>query len=99
MSLFETGTIVNTIGIREMMMNSSEAVETVQRCLDRHCRGDWGDLCDDDKQLNQESLNEEKEKGFSYSSLFSTYETEFGKIYIITECDRSVTTILLAEEY
>jgi len=42
MSLFETGTIVNTIGIRDMVMGSAEAAETVQKCLDRHCRGDWG---------------------------------------------------------
>lgn len=42
MSLFETGTIVNTIGIRDMMMGSAEAAETIRRCLDRHCNGDWG---------------------------------------------------------
>lgn len=99
MSLFETGPVVTTPGIREMMNLGSQAIETIQNCLDRHCRGDWGNLCDDDKQLNQDSLDEEKEKGFTYDSLFSSYETDFGKIYIITECDRSVTIILTPEEY
>ncbi len=99
MSLFETGPVVTTPGIREIMELGSQAIEAIQNCLDRHCQGDWGDLCDDDKQLNQDSLDEEKEKGFTYDNLFSSYETDFGKIYIITECDRSVTTILTPDEY
>jgi hypothetical protein len=99
MSLFETGPVLTTPGIREIMNHGSQAIDTIQKCLDRHCQGDWGDLCDDDKQLNQNSLDEEKEKGFTYDNLFSSYETDFGKIYIITECDRSVTTILTPEEY
>ena len=99
MSLFETGPIVMTPGIRELIYSDQYAADTIQRCLDRHKGGDWGGLCDDDKQLNQVSLREEKEKGFTYESLFSSYDTDFGKIYVITECDRSVTTVLLAEEY
>jgi len=99
MSLFETGPVVTTPGIRDMMNLEPQAIDVIQKCLDRHCQGDWGNLCDDDKQLNQDSLDEEKEKGFTYDSLFSSYETDFGKIYIITECDRSVTTILTPEEY
>ena len=96
MSLFETGPIVITPGIREMMESGCQS--TIQTCLDRHRSGDWGDLCDDDKQLNNDSLEAEKNGGYT-DSLFSSYETGFGKIYIITECDRSVTTILLPEEY
>ena len=60
MSLFETGTIVNTIGIRDMMMGSADAAETIRKCLDRHCRGDWGDLCDEDKQMNNDALEAER---------------------------------------
>ena len=99
MSLFETGPVVTTPGIRDMMNLGPHAIDTIQKCLDRHCQGDWGDLCDDDKQLNQDSLDEEREKGYTYDNLFSSYETDFGKIYIITECDRSVTTILTPDEY
>ncbi len=40
-----------------------------------------------------------KRKRFVYDCLFSSYETDFRKIYIITECNRSVTTILTPEEY
>lgn len=99
MSLFETGPVLMTPGIRELMYSDQSAADTVQRCLDRHRDGDWGEFCDDDRQLNQDSLDEEKEKGFTYENLFSSYETDFGKIYVITECDRSMTTILLADEY
>ena len=57
MSLFETGIIVSTMGIRELMLGSPDAADAIQRCLERHRNGDWGDLCDEDKQLNDEALD------------------------------------------
>ncbi len=60
MSLFETGTVVSTMGIREMMLSSTEAADEIQRCLDRHKKGDWGDLCDEDKQMNDDALEMER---------------------------------------
>jgi hypothetical protein len=62
--------------------------------LRRHHRGDWGDeLCAEDKQTNEDSL----EHG---TRLLSCYRTPAGdRLYIITEWDRSMTTILLPEEY
>ncbi len=98
MSLFETGTVVMTCGIRDLVYSDEHAEEVVQNCLERHCKGDWGDLCEDDKAMNDESLEAEKKGGWT-DSLFSSYETDVGKIYVITECDRSATTILLPEEY
>ena len=61
--------------------------------LHRHHCGDWGDeLCADDKQANEDAL--------AYGArLLSRYATVGGSIYIITEHDRSVTTILLPSEY
>jgi invasion protein IalB len=61
--------------------------------LSRHVHGDWGDLCEEDRRENQFSL----EQGFR---LLSSYRILAGvKLYVITEADRSVTTILLPEEY
>lgn len=60
--------------------------------LKRHNSGDWGDICSEDWELNDDAL----EDG---GRLFSAYETPAGKIWIITEADRSVTTILLPKEY
>ena len=62
--------------------------------LRRHHCGDWGDeLCAKDKQANEDAL----EHG---TRLLSCYRTPAGdRLYIITEWDRSMTTILLPEEY
>ena len=61
--------------------------------LDRHVQGDWGELSEEDRQENEFSLRE----GFR---LLSAYRLNDGtKIWIITEADRSATTILLPEEY
>jgi len=61
--------------------------------LHRHHSGDWGDLRDEDKTTNDLSL-------ISGMRIFSSYHTPAGvKFWIITEADRSLTTILLPEEY
>ena len=67
--------------------------EDMQTALARHQRGDWGEVDKDDRRENDLSL----EKGFR---LLSAYRTRDGvKFWIITEHDRSVTTILLPSEY
>ena len=58
-----------------------------------YARGDWGDLCSEDKQANDDALS-------VGARLLSAYHTGDGrKFWIITEADRSVTTVLLPEEY
>ena len=95
---FELGTILMTPGIRELIGSSEKAYDTVVDCLKRHADEDWGDLSDDDRQMNDDALEAER-NGEPTDRLFSLYETDFAKLYIITEYDRSVTTILLPEEY
>jgi hypothetical protein len=59
----------------------------------RHATGDWGDLDEDDKAENELSVGE----GFR---ILSAYTMERGvKLWVISESDRSVTTILLPSEY
>ena len=61
--------------------------------LGRHVKGDWGQVCDEDRQENELSLKQ----GFR---LLSVYAGANGtKFWIITEADRSVTTVLLPEDY
>ena len=61
--------------------------------LGRHSRGDWGELEEEDKAANDHSLK-------SGDRLLSAYRGEAGsRFWIITEADRSVTTILLPDEY
>jgi hypothetical protein len=60
--------------------------------VQRHCQGDWGDLTEADKQLNEEAIR-------LGNRILSSYVFPQGKVWLITEYDRSVTTVLLPEEY
>jgi len=61
--------------------------------LQRHVAGDWGDVCAEDKQSNDHAVAEG-------TRILSAYRAANGtKFWIITEADRSVTTVLLPEDY
>ncbi|MCX6867739.1 MAG: hypothetical protein NTV46_16285 [Verrucomicrobia bacterium] len=62
--------------------------------LRRHHCGDWGEeLCAEDKQANEDAL-------VYGTRLLSCYRTRCGaRLYIITEWNREMTTVLLPEEY
>lgn len=67
--------------------------ETPAVFLDRHVSQDWGEVSAEDRRLNDEAVK-------LGERILSAYRTIRGvKIWIITEADRSVTTILLPEEY
>jgi hypothetical protein len=88
--LFDTGQLVATPGALAAL---EKAGQNAIEFLSRHVCGDWGELRDEDKAENHFSL----EKGFR---LLSSFRTAAGdKLWVITEADRSVTTILLPEEY
>jgi len=89
-SLFPLGRLVATPAALKAIENAGERIETF---LARHATKDWGDVCEADKKENDFSLT----RGFR---LLSAYTLQNGrKIWIITEADRSVTTLLLPEEY
>ena len=90
-ALFSLGqTIVATPGAIEAMAASDQ---TAAVFLSRHGSGDWGDLDENDKLLNDEAVKDD-------SRTFSAYHTAKGrKLWVITEADRSSTCILLPEEY
>lgn len=67
--------------------------EDVLAGIARHASGDWGDVCPEDKQANDDALQVD-------ARLLSAYHSTDGlKFWIITEADRSITTVLLPEEY
>ena len=67
--------------------------DIVGQCFERHARGDWGELCHHDWKENEVGLTQ----GLR---LFSRYKDRHGTyFYIITEHDRSVTTVLLPDDY
>jgi hypothetical protein len=67
--------------------------EEILAALSRHAAGDWGEVPPEDRQENDRSVVE----GFR---LLSAYRTTSGKkFWIITEADRSCTTVLLPDDY
>lgn len=67
--------------------------EDVYRCLAQHQRGDWGDVCPEDREANDHALT-------SGGRLFSVYHDRDNiKFWVITEADRSATTVLLPDDY
>ena len=65
----------------------------ILKALKKHTSGDWGDVCQEDADENDLSVK----NGFR---ILSVYHTESKvKFWIITEADRSATTVLLPEEY
>ncbi len=85
---FPTGQLVATPGALEAITATD-----LSTFVSRHINGDWGDLCAEDKLLNESALAHG-------DRLMSSYTTKQGvKIWIITEADRSSTTVLLPEEY
>lgn len=87
---FPLGRMVATPGAIEAL---ARAEQSAFEFISRHQRGDWGDLCEEDKKENEFSVDKELR-------IFSAYHTRLGeKIWIITEADRSATTVLLPSEY
>ena len=88
--LFELGQVVATPGALNAL---AEHGRSISGNIKRHAKGDWGDLDDEDKQVNDYAV----ENG---SRILSAYLIGVkDKIWIITEADRSSTTILLPSEY
>lgn len=92
---FNLGQVVATPGAIHALRQSGEMPA---KFLNRHVSGDWGDISDNDRELNEEAV----EDG---SRIMSVYSTSRGtKIWIITDASnedgrREVTTLLLPEDY
>ena len=85
---FQLGAVVGTPNALEHLT----PVE-ITTLLDRHAAGDWGDVSPDDALLNNDALD-------NGDRILSAYEIEGkGRFWIITEADRSVTTLLLPGDY
>lgn len=85
---FSLGRLIHTSGVLGAI-----TPEDVLTALKRHAKGDWGDLSEEDRQANEVALQ-------SGDQLLSSYQSSSGiKFWLITECDRSVTTALLPTEH
>lgn len=95
---FPLGQIVATRGVYDLAQENPDFALFIQESLNRHIKTDWGDVDDEDKQTNDQALKQG-------TRLLSAYNDDLfpkngvATIWIITEADRSATTILFPDEY
>jgi hypothetical protein len=96
--VFSTGQIVASRGVYDLACENTDFAQFIQKCLNRHVKGDWGDVDGEDKQANDCALKQG-------TRLLSAYNDDrflqhgVATVWIITEADRSSTTILFPDEY
>ena len=88
--LFALGQVLATPGALELL--ETHQLTALPFVL-RHVSGDWGDICAEDRQANTDAL----QYGYRLMSVYVISKAE--RLWIITEADRSSTTLLLPEEY
>lgn len=94
----DLGQVVINMGISDKIEENISYREFINNSLARYIAGDWGDLCESDKALNDWAINPENEP----ERIVARYNypgDKAGDIYIITEWDRSHTTILHPSKY
>lgn len=94
MAKFKSGPLYLTAGVNNLVADDKEFSKFVLNSLSKHFNGDWGDLCEEDKKLNDDAVKNNNDR------IFSAYNyNDDTRIYIITEWDRSATTVLFPSEY
>lgn len=87
MAKFQLGRTVATRGVADELTE-----QEIASCIMRHASGDWGEMPEEDKKANDRGLKEG-------DRLMSAYTVRDIKVWVITEWDRSVTTVLFPSEY
>lgn len=86
---FQLGQLLITPEAMALLEQANVSIFTL---LGRHLSGDWGDVCAEDAKLNDDAL-------CVGNRLLSVYHVDKQKLYVISEADRSASTILLSEQY
>lgn len=93
MNKVELGRVVSTRAVDAWIDEKPfDRRKDTDEALQRHASGDWGRVCREDWATNDEALREG-------NRLLSCYRIDRRDLWVITEWDRSVTTILFPEEY
>jgi hypothetical protein len=89
---FSVGRIVLTEGIHELLAEHEDDTSILNLLLTRHQIGDWGNVDAEDAKANDDAV-------INGARILSSFKLFGQKIWIITEWDRSITTVLLPSEY
>lgn len=95
---FNVGKVVCTATLNNAMSENKQFASEVMSALQKYCNKDWGDLCVEDKQTNEDALQYPDDL-----YLLAAYQTCKGKIYIITErisenAGDNATTLCFSDE-
>lgn len=94
MKNFELGQLVMTRAVADRLQEDEKFAKFVQLSLGRYINCDWGSMADEDKAMNDDAVKSGEDR------IHAAYVNKSGdKIWIITEWDRSVTTILFPSDY
>ncbi len=91
-SQFPLGRIVMTKGVSDIFYSDDDFGKFVEMSLDSYANRNWGITCKEDRKMNEKALE-------NNGRIFAAYKHGKRVIWVITEWDRSVTTILFPEEY
>lgn len=86
---FKIGQLVITRGVSSHVIEDNSFYEFILESLRRYLAGDWGDIPNEDKKMNDSAVKNNDDR----------IVARYNDIYIITEYDRSYTTILFTHEY
>jgi hypothetical protein len=95
---FTGGQILFTAGVADLIAGNTDFSKFVAQSLARHLKGDWGDVDAQDKMANDEAVK-------AGDRMLSAYNDDrfprngVATMWIITEADRSATTVLFPDEY
>lgn len=94
MKKFELGQLVATRAVADRMQTDEKFTRFVQISLGRYINCDWGSMTDEDKAMNDTAIKSGEDR------IHAAYTNKAGdKIWIITEWNRSVTTVLFPSDY
>lgn len=100
MEFKELGRFVSTASVAELINNDQKFLHFIQVSLGRYMRNDWGDLSTEDCKMNDNAIKSGEERILaSYPFPAGASWNGESKLWIITEWDHSVTTLLFPSEY
>ena len=99
-SKFPLGRLLMSRAVAETSGHDLAFASFVYQSLKRHSQGDWGDLDAEDKAMNDTAYLVKWDPNEGGDRVFSAYEAKgLPKIWVITEADRSATTVIFPEDY
>lgn len=93
MSKFKLGQVVVTRGVNNEIADNEKFAKEIHTALSKYINCNWGDTHPEDAKMNDEAVEHNNDR------IVAKYLTSVSPIFIITEWDRSATTVLFTEEY